>query len=85
MLMLYEYRADLLDHVREEPEETFTAHGIDREALIDDRDTVDRMWALYQKDVEEYGVEPYAAFRGALREVLSVPLPDDGPGTGDDA
>lgn len=76
MILFAEYRADLLDHIRDEDPALFRSHGLDPDALIADRDVIDRLWVLYQKAADEYRVPPYRAFRQAVREVLDIPEPD---------
>lgn len=76
MILFAEYRADLLDHIRDEDPELFKTRGIDPGALIADGETIDRLWVLYQKAADEYRVPPYRAFRQAVHEVLDIPEPD---------
>ena len=76
MILFAEYRADLLDHIRDEDPGLFASKGIDTEELIADGTTIDQLWVRYQKAVEEYKVPPYRASRQAVREVLEIPEPD---------
>lgn len=76
MILFAEYRADLLDHIRDEDPALFKSRGLDPDTLIADRDVIDQLWVLYQKATDEYRVPPYRAFRQAVHEVLDIPEPD---------
>ena len=76
MLLLKEYKDDMLEHLRAEPEKTFTDTGKHKAEILNDKDTVERLWTLYQKAAQEYNVPPYRAFREALSDVCGIPEPD---------
>lgn len=67
------YREDMLDLLRQLPEGPFAAHGVDKAAIMADKDSVQQLWGMYQKSVEEYDVDPDYALKDALHEVYGIP------------
>lgn len=76
MLLFAEYRADLLDHFYNEPDATFESVGRDKKSILADKELIDNLWVTYQKNVDEYKVPPYQAFRQILAETFCIPEPE---------
>ena len=74
MIMQKEYLDDVKEHVRNMPEEEFTQRGITRESVLENNDTMESLWIVYQKDVEDYDCDTDFALQDAVAEVLG-PLP----------
>ena len=39
-------------------------------------DLIDRMWGVYQKDIEDYDIPAPDAFRDTLEDILHIPATD---------
>lgn len=75
MILDPSYRDDMLEQLHlltEQKPELMKQNNIDINSL--DTDTVDRLWGLYQKSVQEYDVDPDYAAKDALMEVFSIPI-----------
>lgn len=75
MMLMQEYKADLIDHIENEADSTFTNAHKSKAAILNDNNTMEQLWILYQKAVQEYNVNPYQAFREALADVCAIPEP----------
>lgn len=73
MLMCQSYREDLMEHIRNTPDELFASRGLTKESVLADSDAIYRMWAIYQKGVTEYDCEVADALRNAMESVLGIP------------
>lgn len=75
MIMKDYYRQDLIDQINQLPDAVFSAHGLTKAALAaKGSDNLDLLWALYQKSVEEYDVDPDYAAKDALYEAFDIPI-----------
>ena len=85
MILNPSYRDDMLEQLRllaEQKPELLQRHSIDVDKLcaaanrpdVDSlsANTVERLWCLYQKSVEEYGVDSDYAMKDALQDVFSI-------------
>lgn len=77
MLLKQEYREDLIELLKELPEDILKPSGYTLTTLLADKDMVDRLWGNYQKSVEEYYLTPDEAIREALKDILGLPDPLD--------
>lgn len=71
MILKVEYRDEILDFVREIPEEKFHNKHMKKEQILTNPEIIDNLWTCYQKEVEEYGCDPEFALHDTLYEVLS--------------
>lgn len=79
MLMMREYRDDLIDHIKAEPDETFTNAGTSKADILKNESGMESAWMSYQKAVQEYSVPAYQAFREAISDVFGIPEPNNYP------
>lgn len=77
MIMKYEYLDELKEHIKDTPDVAFQNNGMSKDAVLSDKDTMERLWAEYQKDVEEYEMSPTDAYIDALHCILNIELVDD--------
>lgn len=75
MIMRREFRDDLRDAILDEPAETFGDSELTPERVVADDDLMERLWVVYQKDVEEYDCDPAWSVHDALHEVLGLNPP----------
>lgn len=75
MIMYKEYLYDLMDYIRDMPDALFDCNsmGLSKEAVLSDKDLMDKLWTSYQKSVEEYDCDPGYAFRDTMHELLGIP------------
>lgn len=69
MLLYQSFREDLVEHIRQEPDESFEKAGTAKEAILSNDQILDNLWALYQKSIEEYNVDPFYAYGDAMAEI----------------
>lgn len=67
MIMKREYRDDMLAMLADVPDEKFV--HVPKEEVLADEGLIERLWALYQKGIEDYGLDPATAFDDAAGEV----------------
>lgn len=72
MLLRNEYKEDLKERIRETPDDVFEAEGLSKEQILADEEIIDRLWTVYQKDMEEYECEEWWAYQDSLNEVLGI-------------
>lgn len=63
---------DLKEYLHETHEDIFLAAGIGKDELLTDEERLNRLWLVYQKDIEEYGCDAYYAYEDALYKVLGM-------------
>ena len=74
MIMHQSYRDDLKDHILDTNEQVFRSVGLTRQDILNDDSLMERLWALYQKSIEEYDVDADFAYQDALKDVLNITL-----------
>lgn len=74
MILRQSFLDDLKDHIQATPDEIFEERGVRKLDLLANKNLMDRLWAEYQKSVEEYDVDPDYAYRDALSEILNIQL-----------
>lgn len=72
MIFQESYKFDALEQLRLLSPDVLSAHGHSYDELAADADFVERFWGLYQKSVEEYGVDPDYAAKDALQDILDI-------------
>lgn len=76
MIMHQSYKEDLIEHIQDTNEQAFLAIGLRRQDVLNDENLIERLWALYQKSIEDYDVDPDFAYQDALKDVLNINLND---------
>lgn len=74
MIMRQSYKEDLIEHIQNTNEQVFLAIGLRRQDVLNDESLIEHLWALYQKSIEEYDVDPEFAYQDALKDVLNITL-----------
>lgn len=74
MIMHQSYRDDLKDHILDTNEQVFLSVGLTRQNILNDDSLMERLWALYQKSIEEYDVDADFAYRDAMKDVLNITI-----------
>lgn len=72
MILKHKYKDDVLERIREAPDSLFADHGVTREEALADNDLIERLWAVYQKNVEDYDGE--MSFKDVFDSVFRMPL-----------
>lgn len=76
-MMLYKsFREELIEHIQDSDPALYEYCGMTKEEVLADRNLLNCMWIIYQKDIEEHGMEAPKAFRDALKDVLGIPAAD---------
>lgn len=73
MIMKKEYKADLIEHVRETSQQVFALQDMTRSDVLHNHEIMDRLWYLYQKAIEDYDADPEDAYLSALESVVGIP------------
>lgn len=68
MILRKEYRDDLCEWIEATPDEVF----VKKEDILADEAVMDRLWTVYQKDIEEYECAAWWAYQDSLKEVLGI-------------
>lgn len=75
MILRQEYLDDFKDRLDDEPETTFAGLSVTKSDIPKDDDLMTRLWAVYQKNIEEYDCDAEWSFCDAVHEVLGVKNP----------
>ena len=73
MILKEEYLDDVKEHIKGMDETEFTKRGTTKEAVLEKHNTMERLWCVYQKDIEDYGCDRDFSLNDAVDEVLGVP------------
>lgn len=74
MFLEKEYKEDILELVRDLPDEIFAKCGYDKDFVLNDQNIVYQLWISYQKNRIDYGLDTDQAFYSTLKDVLSISL-----------
>lgn len=74
MIMKEEYLEDIKEHINGMSEREFTERGTTKADVLDNDSIMEKLWCVYQKDVEEYECDRFFSLNDAVNEVLN-PLP----------
>ena len=79
MILHQSYRQDLIDNILELPDEVFDHKGKvqSKSELLNDRDTIDHLWYLYQKNIEDYDMLPGPALVEACKDSLHIDINEE--------
>lgn len=77
MILYQDFLEDIRDRIKAEPEASFDSVPLSKEQLLADEDKMDTLWALYQKSITEYLVNPYDAYADAMKEVAGITVVPD--------
>lgn len=70
MLMKKEYLDEMKEHIKDMQEGYFTRRGLTKEWVLGDKDTMERLWTIYQKNVEDYDCDRAFSIGDAMNEVF---------------
>lgn len=76
MLLEPEFRDEVVERLRGTDLRYIGQTGLTLEKILADEDKIDRLWAIYQKSILEYGIEPARAYKDAFKEIFCVALED---------
>lgn len=76
MLLYPSFREDLVEQIENSDPALFESYGKSKKDILADKDLIDCMWGVYQKDIEDYSLEAPDAFRDTLEDVLGIPATD---------
>lgn len=76
MILEQYYLDDLKVRIAELPEEMFQTYSpyLKRDVLNNLHGVLERLWYIYQKDIEEFDCDEPWSYRDALSEVCSIPM-----------
>lgn len=74
MIMRTDFKEDLLNYLEDETNDTFAMAGMTKQEVLADKELIEQLWYCFQKNVEEFDVDPDYAYRDALFEVLNIPI-----------
>lgn len=72
MLLFQSFRDDLIDHIKNTPDDIFFFLKTSRAAILGDSGVLDYMWGLYQKNIEDYGLSAEDSYRDVLANVFGI-------------
>jgi len=76
MLLYQSFREELVEQIEGSDPALFESCKKTKEEVLADKDLIDWMWCVYQKDIEEYRMDARDAFRDTLKDVLHIPATD---------
>lgn len=76
MTLYKSFREELIEHIQDSDPALYKDCGKTKEEVLADHNLLNCMWIIYQKDIEEHGMEAPNAFRDALKDVLGIPAAD---------
>jgi len=74
MLLFKSFREELIEKISDvDPAVFIKGCGKGKADILKDGNLVDQMWAVYQKDIEDYDMDAAEAFQDTLKDVLGIP------------
>lgn len=70
------FRNELMEQIQDSDPAFFKDCGRTKTDVLADNTLIDRMWELYQQDIEEYGLKPWEAYRYVMEDVLGISATD---------
>ncbi len=80
MIMRREYLDEMKEHIESMKEEEFAKRGTTKEDVLGSQDTMERLWCVYQKDMEDYDCGKEFSLGDVIDKVLG-PMPAAAPVT----
>lgn len=77
MIMERSYLEDLREEIIAMPNFLFSLKGCNKKAILENNDTMEQLWCLYQKSVQEYDCDSGWSARDALKDVFGIPHDDE--------
>lgn len=74
MIMHADFKEELVTYIEDDSDDTFAQAGVTKAEVLDDKELIEQLWCFFQKDIEEFDVDPDYAYRDALFEVLGIPI-----------
>ena len=72
MIMQHEYLSDLKEWIESTPDSVFAPKSLSKKEILADSLAMDRLWAIYQKNIEDYGCDAGYAYSDALHEIFQI-------------
>lgn len=72
MIMNRSYLNDLIEQIKLLPDSYFSDSELSKEQILSHKDIMESLWAIYQKNVEEYSCDPEWSCKDALNECLKI-------------
>ncbi len=72
MILNNEYLEDMKEYVKNMEESEFAKRGTTKAAVLGSQETMEKLWVVYQKDVEDYGCDAEFSISDAVNEVLGA-------------
>ena len=79
MILNEMYLHEMKEHIKDMQGGYFIGHGLTKEAVLSNTDTMKRLWTIYQKDVEDYDCDRAFSLGDALNEVFGPEPKTDEP------
>lgn len=76
MLLHERYRDALVHRIEAERDAVFRFHNMPKSVLLADGNTIDALWGAYEKSITEYDIDPEAAYKDAMFDVLHIRIDD---------
>lgn len=77
MILDRSHLEDLREHINGMPNFLFSLKGCNKKTILANKDTMEQLWCLYQKSVQEYDCDADWSARDALRDVLGISHDDE--------
>jgi hypothetical protein len=77
MLLYQSFLEELKEKIEAMPTALFASRGLDKEAILADKDVMVQLWAIYQKSIEDYECDADWSARDALKDVFGIQHDDE--------
>ena len=74
MILQNEYMDEIKEYIENLPDAEFQKNGLEKTQVLQNRDLMEQLWTIYQKEVEDYDCDKDFAKPDAVREVLGICL-----------
>ena len=72
MILKREYYSEIKEYVESLPESEFEKRRTSKERVLNDKSTMEQLWCVYQKDIEDYDCDEDYSKEDAINEVLGT-------------
>lgn len=74
MILQKEYMDEIKEYIENLPDAEFQKNGLEKTQVLQNRDLMEQLWTIYQKEVEDYDCDKDFAKPDAVHEVLGICL-----------